>query len=93
MTDLPYRAIWERELRAGMYGQDRMRHSTWKIDALYLAVCQQCKAEDAEAALALALAQGAHPDSIEALVAELDRECERAHDIFNQHSENGDAAA
>lgn len=93
MTDLPYRAIWERELRAGMNGQDRMTPSTWRIDALYRAACWQTKAEEAEAALALALEQNAHPDTIAALIEELDHEVEMAHHVFNTYSEQGDAAA
>jgi len=69
-----------------------MRPSSWKIDALYRAVCWQIKAEEAEAALALALEQGAHADTIEALLEELDHETNMAHHVFNLHSAS-DAAA
>lgn len=89
---LPYRAIWERELKSGMYGQDRQKPSTWRIDALYRAVLQQIKAEEAEDSLALALDQGAHADTIASLVAEVHREREQAHRIYLEHTREHAAA-
>lgn len=85
-SPLPYRAIWERELAAGMYGQDRQRPATWKMDALYRAVCWQIKAEETEDILALALDQEAHVDTIAALVEEVDRARDAAHEAFVRHA-------
>lgn len=82
MTDLPYRAIWERELRAGMYGQDRMKPSTWKIDGLYHATCWQARAEDMEQMIAEAMDRGAHVDSIAGLLQRLEFDKDMAHKAF-----------
>lgn len=82
MTDLPYRALWERELRAGLYGQDRMKPSTWKLDGLYRAVCFQARAEEMEIMLADALRDGIHPDSVAGLLEELEDDKAAAHEVF-----------
>lgn len=84
MTDLPYRAIWERELRAGLYGQDRMKPSTWRMDGLYRAVCYQARAEEMERTIADALRDGIHEDSVEGLLAELDDDIAMAHHVFTE---------
>lgn len=40
------RALWEREVRAGLHGQDRQRPGTWVNDGLWLAACWEAAAAD-----------------------------------------------
>lgn len=74
-----------------MYGQDRMKPSTWRIDALYRAVCWQIRSEEREELLALALDQGAHPDSIAKHVKYIHWERRQAHEAFVEHTKKNAA--
>ena len=42
----PALALWQREVRAGLQGQDAQRPGTWKRDTLYRAACLEAAAAD-----------------------------------------------
>ncbi|HKW10046.1 MAG TPA: hypothetical protein VJO33_06680 [Gemmatimonadaceae bacterium] len=79
---LPYRERWAQRLRAGVDGQRLDRPSTWRMDRLFHAACWQCKTEEAEGSLALALRHDAHIDTIAALLAEYEHVRETTHRVF-----------
>jgi hypothetical protein len=81
-SPIPYRDIWERELRAGKGGQRRECSSTWRLDGLWRAVCYQLRAEESERLLASAIDNGALPCALAALLDEYEREWEQAHRAF-----------
>lgn len=90
--ELPYRAIWEREVGAGLFGQDRRKPGTWRHDALYRAMLWQIQADESEALLASALDNGAHPDTIAGLLRDVEDFHEKAHAVFVAESKVNDAA-
>lgn len=50
MSTYPAMRLWDAEVRKGVGGQDRMRSSTWHLDALHAAACCEANAREATAA-------------------------------------------
>ena len=82
MTALPYRALWRRELDAGLYGQNSQLTSTWKLDGLWLAAVLQHKAEESERMLQEALDADDHPDVIQHFLEQYEADCDACHRAF-----------
>lgn len=93
MTDLPYRAMWRRELNARAYGQNPDLTATWKLDHLWLASVLQHKAEESEIMLQEALDANDHPDTIAHFLAQYEDDCAECHRVFLAGEEANDAAA
>lgn len=82
MTALPYRALWRRELNAGLYGQHPALTATWKRDHLWLAAVYQHQAEETERMLRDAMDAHDHPDVIRHFLVQYEADCARCHRIF-----------
>lgn len=80
--ELPYRAIWLRELRAGKHGQRLDLTSTWRLDGLWRATCRQSRVEEAQRLLGSAIDHGAHSTVLAALLRDIDWEREQAHRAY-----------
>lgn len=81
-TDLPYRALWRRELNAGLYGQDPQLTSTWRLDGLWKAAVLQHQAEDTLQMLQESLDANDHPDTIQHFLEQYEAECDACHRAF-----------
>lgn len=93
MTDLPYRAIWERETRGGLYGQDRFRTSTWRMDGLYSAACYQIQSEELEDLLSVPLSEAVErndAERVQRLLSRIDEARDLAHRAFIASAEQED---
>jgi hypothetical protein len=91
-TGLPYRALWRRELNAGLYGQDPQRTSTWKLDHLWLASVLQHRAEETLVMLNEAIEAGDHPDTVAHFLEQFEADCALCHRTFAEGEARAAAA-
>lgn len=83
MSRLPYRALWRRELNAGVGGQKPDLTSSWRLDNLWLASVLQHKAEESERMLQEALDyEHAHPDTIAHFLEQYEADCRECDRVF-----------
>jgi hypothetical protein len=80
--DLPYRALWRRELDLGVNGQNPAITSTWKLDHLWRAAVLQHKAEDSLQMLQESIDANDHPDTIAHFLEQYEADCEECHRVF-----------
>lgn len=93
MSDLPYKALWRREVSAGLYGQQMALTATWKLDGLWRAACLQNQAEDTERMLQESIDANDHPDTIAHFLEQYEAECAACHAAFLADQEETHAAA